>query len=720
MNLFPDDLFESLDASEVLEALAQCCTTSEAEQRCRELRPLSVPELVEAALDIADQALQQFQRGFALPSPAFELEPGTLSLLGIKGACLQSSQFLEIKQLCSVYAGIYAYCREHGATAPALGEMVSDAPPLPEVPKAIDRVFDLQGEVRSNASSALQSIRNELSRKRILADRLFLKARQKWLDKGFLGDISETVFDNRRVLAIQAAYKNQVSGLLHGSSSRHSLYYLEPAECIETNNEVALLLDEERKEIQRILTALTAELSIYSPDLECRRSILVRFDFVRAKGWFAHKTGASRPVLVEQGVLELRQAYNPVLWLMNRTKGKPTVPVDLRLDPNTRILVVSGPNAGGKSVALKTVGLLQIMVQSGLLVPVDPRSVFGVFQGIAADIGDSQSIENELSTYSSRLLKTKAILERSTEGCVFLIDEFGSGSDPELGSALAEEVLDRLHQSGALGVITTHFNRIKALANELDGVVNGSMEFDQATLSPLYKLQTGMPGSSYTFEVAHRSGLDTGLIRSAKQRLSKDKVKLDRMLVEIENERQRIKNQRQALESELAELRKLRRDQERTIGQLEEKLQRQGAMNEQSSRQLMWGKRFGSLAAEWLKARGKKDKDAVMERILTYLGEQGGALKKEKKKEHAQAQKRREEQLERLKALPIAVGDEVVLLGTRQKGQVEQVRNGRYTVTFGNIKSTVERDRIAKAEPKPPKLAGSKSSQQKEDNNSNT
>lgn len=678
-----------------------------------------------SALEITDQALKQFQRELPLPSPAFEIESGTLSLLGIRGACLQANQFLEIKSLVTVYSGIYGYGHTHRLEAPALGEMVGDDPPLPQIAAAIDKVLEPQGEVKSSASAALSSIRSELARKRVLADRLFARARQRWLDRGFIGDVTETVSDNRRVLAIQAAYKNQVSGILHGSSSKQSLYYLEPAECIEANNEVALLLDEERKEIQRILMALTAQLSIYAPDLDRRKNILVRFDFVRAKALFALRTGAQLPLLSEQAELELREAYNPALWLMNRSKGKPTVPIDLKLDAERRILVISGPNAGGKSVALKTVGLLQCMLQSGLLVPADPRSSFGFFEGIAADIGDSQSIENELSTYSSRLMKMREILAHSASSTLVLIDEFGSGSDPDLGSALAEEVLDRLHDSGAKGVITTHFNRIKALANELEGVVNGSMEFDQENLSPLYRLQIGMPGSSYTFEVAHRSGLSPDLIQSAKQRLGREKVRLDRMLVEIQDERQKIRNQRQALETELRELRKLRKEQQYTIDLLEEKLQRQGAMNEQSSRQLMWGKRFGSLAEEWIRAKTKKDKEAVFERIRSYLGEQTGLLKKESKQQNAREQKKRDEQLEKLKALPIEVGDEVVLVGTRQRGIVEQLRNGKYTVTFGNIKSTVERDRIAKSEAHKPATADQKakkpaakpSSQQKEDNN---
>ncbi len=700
LTLYPDDLFQSLDAPQVLEALAAHCTTVEAGMRCRELRPLAIRELVESALEVTDQALKQFQRELPLPSPAFEIEAETLSLLAIRGACLQAHQFLEIKSLVLVYGLIYGYGQTHKLQAPALGEMVEEDPPLPQIANAIDKVLEPGGEVKSSASPALSNIRSELARKRVQADRIFAKARQRWLDRGFIGDVTETVSDNRRVLAIQAAYKNQVSGILHGSSSKQSLYYLEPAECIEVNNEVALLLDEERKEIQRILMALTAQLSVYAPGLNQRKNILVRFDFVRAKALFALRTNARLPRLSERPELELREAYNPALWLMNRSKGKPTVPIDLKLDAEQRILVISGPNAGGKSVALKTVGLLQCMLQSGLLVPADPRSSFGFFERLAADIGDSQSIENELSTYSSRLMKMREILAHSGTSTLVLIDEFGSGSDPELGSALAEEVLDRLHQSGVKGVITTHFNRIKALANELVGVLNGSMEFDQENLSPLYKLQIGMPGSSYTFEVAHRSGLPPDLIKSAKQRLGREKVRLDRMLVEIQDERQKIRDQRQALESELRELRKLRKEQQYTIDLLEEKLQRQGAMNEQSSRQLMWGKRFGSLAEEWLRAKTKKEKEAVFERIRSYLGEQTGALKKETKQQNAREQKKREEQLEKLKALPIEVGDEVILVGTRQRGKVEHVRNGKYTVTFGNIKSTVERDRIAKSEAK--------------------
>ena len=338
------------------------------------------------------------------------------------------------------------------------------------------------------------------------------------------------------------------------------------------------------------------------------------------------------------------------------------------------------------------------MLQCGIPVPLDPGSEVAFVKGLLGDIGDSQSIENELSTYSSRLEKMKVFLERADANALLLIDEFGSGTDPDLGSALAEEVLERLHGLQVRGVITTHYNRIKSLASQLDGAFNGNMAFDQKHFRPEYRLETGTPGSSYTFEVARRAGLPEELIRKAKRRLSKDKVRLDGLLSGVQREKQQLTEKRKRLTEELALLRELKSEQEDKIRKLEAKLKKQGNVNEEQSRQLMWGKRFARIVQEWEKAKSKKARKELTDRIVSFLTEQTAQAKKITEQE-AQREKRREDaRMKRLLAVPISPGDEVRMMGTRQKGKVLSVKGSRFQVQFGNMISTFERDKIIKTD----------------------
>jgi DNA mismatch repair protein MutS2 len=698
LHIFPSDLTASLDFPEIIEELQSRCSTVEAAKEIGQLVPSGAFDEVLSALRKADECLQLYLREFPLPALSFELGADTLSLLKTRNACLDADQFFELISLCLAQDGAYRHLKEHRLEAPELFALIEEDPPLPQIPKAIDAVFDPHRTVRSSASKELANIRSSLGKKRTAADRIFYRVRQKLASKGLLGDIDESVHDNRRVLAVQAGYKSQVNGIFHGSSNKHSLYYMEPSECIAINNEIAQLIDQERKEVQRILRHLTAEIALYQPQLERYRDLLIRLDVVRAKAQFGKRFDCIVPRVNREGKTRLIEARNPVLLLHNQRKSKPTVPCSLELDPSSRLLVISGPNAGGKSIALKTVGLVQCMLQCGIPVPLDPGSEVAFVKGLLGDIGDSQSIENELSTYSSRLEKMKVFLERADANALLLIDEFGSGTDPDLGSALAEEVLERLHGLQVRGVITTHYNRIKSLASQLDGAFNGNMAFDQKHFRPEYRLETGTPGSSYTFEVARRAGLPEELIRKAKRRLSKDKVRLDGLLSGVQREKQQLTEKRKRLTEELALLRELKSEQEDKIRKLEAKLKKQGNVNEEQSRQLMWGKRFARFVQEWEKAKSKKARKELTDRIVSFLTEQTAQAKKMTEQE-AQREKRREDaRMKRLLAVPISPGDEVRMMGTRQKGKVLSVKGSRFQVQFGNMISSLERDKIIKTD----------------------
>ncbi|HUP13225.1 MAG TPA: hypothetical protein VM187_13455, partial [Niastella sp.] len=333
------------------------------------------------------------------------------------------------------------------------------------------------------------------------------------------------------------------------------------------NNDIFSLENEERREVYRILQQLTARLAMYAPLLKTWHQILGEFDFIRAKARLALDMNGGYPMLNDKAHVHLVKAYHPLLFLYNQKSKKPTIPTDLTLDEKNRILVISGPNAGGKTVTMKTVGLLQLMIQSGLLVPVHPTSMFGIFKQLMIHIGDTQSIEFDLSTYSSHLLHMKHFIENANGKTMFFIDELGSGSDPHLGGAFAEVIMEELGHKHAMGIVTTHYLNLKVMANKTPGIINGAMQFDEGNLMPLYKLTIGKPGSSYTFSIAERIGLDARLISRARKLVDEDHFKLDKLLNRTEQDLREIEKKEKELTKLIKENEKLHKEMQQTINQ---------------------------------------------------------------------------------------------------------------------------------------------------------
>ncbi|MFN5913230.1 MAG: endonuclease MutS2, partial [Chitinophagaceae bacterium] len=383
-------------------------------------------------------------------------------------------------------------------------------------------------------------IRLQLYKKRGEQRRTFDKLLNKLQRSGYIADIEESFLNGRRVLAIYAEHKRVVKGILHGESDTRRTSFIEPEETIDINNEIYTLENDEREEELRILRELTARLSIHAPLLHQYMVVLGTYDFIRAKAKLAQQMDAHLPRISDGAIIKLIKACHPLLLIYNKRQQKPVIPLDLELDERNRILVISGPNAGGKTVCLKTTGLLQMMVQSGLLVPAHPESVFGIFKQIMIHIGDTQSIEFELSTYSAHLKNMKQFMEDANGRTLFFIDELGSGSDPHLGGAFAEVFLEQLLKRHALGIVTTHYLNLKVMASKTPGILNGAMAFDEKTLMPLYKLSMGKPGSSYTFAIAERIGLNQHLIKRAKELVDENHFTLDKLLNRTEQDLRKI------------------------------------------------------------------------------------------------------------------------------------------------------------------------------------
>jgi DNA mismatch repair protein MutS2 len=429
----------------------------------------------------------------------------------------------------------------------------------------IDEILDETGQVKDSASEELAEIRMNLYRKRNELRKVFDRIVGKLNKQGYLADIEESFLNGRRVLAVFAEQKRMIKGILHGESDSRRTSFIEPEETTELNNAVFSLENEERKEVYRILRKLTQDLSIYASVLKNYLNIAGEFDFIRAKAKFALEYNGNYPVVLDKAHVKLIQAYHPLLYLYNKKNNKPTIPVDLSLHEKQRILVISGPNAGGKTVTLKTVGLLQLMMQSGLLVPVHPDSEMGIFKQIMIHIGDTQSLEFELSTYSSHLKNMKHFMENANGKTLFFIDELGSGSDPNLGGAFAEVIMEELAIKHSFGIVTTHYLNLKVMANKVAGIINGAMQFDEKNLLPMYKLVVGKPGSSYTFSIAERIGLEKRLIDKARKLVDDDHFTLDKLLNRTEQDLQHIDKEKMQLKTLLKENEALKKQMQQTL-----------------------------------------------------------------------------------------------------------------------------------------------------------
>ena len=698
MKTYPEDLFESIEFDLVKQAVAKRAVTEFARERISGLKPSTDYSAVTQDLQQVHEVLGLYQSDLPIPALASaDIKPFMLRLK-IQGASLDGPDFLVLKDLVESFNRIRSFFKLHAERTPSIQEKMTHLEPNKVIPDEIDRVLDRRGVVKTSSSSQLGKIRAALTKKRAAADRIFYRAVKKYQGSGVLADIQESVHDNKRVLAIEGAFKGQVNGIFHGSSSRATIFYVEPTETLEINNEISVLEDEEKREVNRVLKILTAFIAGYRELLSDYSTALCQIDFINAKALYALDENACLPQLLDKPYIHLIKAINPVLRAFNAPKKKAVVPLNIKLDTETRILVISGPNAGGKSITLKTVGLLQLMLQSGLLITVHPDSKMGWFNGLMADIGDAQSIENELSTYSSKLSKMKYFLDASYAKTLVLIDEFGSGSDPDLGSSMAQVFLNELNNTKTFGVMTTHYNNIKALAGELPRVENGSMQFNSEDLTPEYILNQGVPGSSYTYEVAQQVGISPTLIQAAHEALDDNTVAVDRLLVSIQKEKNRLSTQSKTLAKRLEELEKLKEKQDNKIDLLEDKVRRQSTMNEQQNAMITWGKKFQSLVNEYADQRTKKGKDEVIGRFKVYAGERAEQTQGEKQKKKSQYEKQKEKRIKKLIASPAKIGDRVKLIGSRQPGEIIEIKKDQYLLSIGALSTWVTRDKFIPAE----------------------
>ena len=488
MKIIPDDNLLTKEFAQVKELAAGYCLSPMGRKVIAGLKPEADFEAVNFQLNLVSDFKKLVEDGLVFPDEGYEDISREMALLRIDNSVLQPSQFLKIYALSSAAMSIIKFFKSHDEGYNFLRSLVNGVNEQKEITALIEEVFDEQGVVKSDASPQLLSIRKSLIRKRSEADRIYQSVIQKYRKAGYIGETEESTRNGRRVVAVVAEQKRNLNGIVHDLSATGKTAYLEPGETIEINNLIVSLENEERNEIQRILRELTARLRAYLPVITVYFETITLFDSVRARALFARSVNASMPLIKSEVNIQLFNARHPLLYLQNLQQQKRTVPFTLQLTGENRIIVISGPNAGGKTVCMKTAALLQVMLQSGFLTCCDSHSTFSIFTNLLVDIGDSQSIEYELSTYSSRLRLMKQFLNDANGSTFFIIDEFGTGTDPELGGALAEAILEELNKRKCFGLITTHYLNLKVAADRTPGLINGSMAFDAVKLQPLYEL----------------------------------------------------------------------------------------------------------------------------------------------------------------------------------------------------------------------------------------
>lgn len=695
---------KDLEFNEIREWLGTFAIEKTAKERIANLRPIPHFDEIEYQLNKTKEFLDIKIIGEKFPSLDFQEIDREIDLLPIENASISLEGFVRILNASRLTNELIYFFNKREKEYPLLAHSLSEVHYTKEIIDSIEKVFDKYGKVKDNASANLALIRNGMNELRKKINSNFDRLVRNLIKENVLGDTKETFVNDRRVLTVLSQYKRKIPGAVAGSSNTGSLTYIEPQINVPLNNEMEMLMDDERKEIFKILQLLRRELNGNLPLISSYQSVLCELDFMNAKTKLAIDMKANLPHISASYEIELIDAYHPLLRRANSMQGKATYSQKVTMDKFSRMLVISGPNAGGKSITLKSVGLLQLMLQSGLLVPVEANSKMCLFQNIISDIGDNQSIENELSTYSYRLKRMKQFIDICNKHTLILIDEFGTGSDPDLGGALAEAIFEELYSKKCFGVITTHYTNIKLKADQLRNACNGSMMFNTETLEPLYKFIAGQPGSSFTFEVATINGIPPEIIAQAKEKLDEKKVKLDQLLSELQKEKTYLSrlNQEHIEAQEIAQ--EALNNYEDLRDEYERKLQRIKDSGNQQERLVQLGKKMESFINSYVpKSRKLTINDSLLSDVKKYLAVEKSKIEAAKEVKKAKAQpklqvkpktKSKKPQPDQFHRDKIKEGSTVKIISTRQTGIVEEIAGKNITISFGFARVKVTLDKL--------------------------
>ena len=704
---------QDLEFTTVLQTISDGCNTELGKSMALEIIPFSDEKVLLDNLTQTSEYLSSYSNNNAIPNHGFESVTNELKFLAIEDSQLEVSSFRKIATLSETSNTLVLFFRKFKEYYPKLHDASNEVEVTKYIIQVIEDVVDKFGEVRDNASPDLLNIRKDMQVVRGKVNQSFGMALTHYNSLGYLDDIKESFVENRRVLAVLSMYRRKVKGAILGSSKTGSIAFVEPESTLNYSRELKNLEYEEQKEITKILKYLTTQLRPFHDLILQYQNFLSAIDVIASKAKYARKINGILPTITKEKRLYFRDAYQPILYLSNKINNKITHPQSIELNPQNSIIVISGPNAGGKTISLKTVGLLQLMLQSGILIPVHERSETFLFDKILTDIGDNQSIENHLSTYSYRLKNMNYFLKKCNAKTLFLIDEFGTGSDPDLGGALAEVFLEEFYHREAFGIITTHYTNLKMLANELPNATNANMLFDERTLEPLYKLVLGQAGSSFTFEVAQKNGIPFGLINRAKKKVEGDKVRFDKTIATLQKERSKMEKTSINLKEEENKARDEGRKMEQINLKIKQKLESYQELYDSNQKIIYLGQKIEDISEKYFNSKNKKE---LIGEFLKLVEIENSKRKKATVKEIKEKvllktvvakevevkveEIRNEKKDKKLKAnlvpekpkMILKLGDKVRMFDGKSVGTLDKIEKNKAIVNYGIFTSTVSID----------------------------
>lgn len=688
--------------------------------------PFTDKEYIEKTLLVTDEYLSSFENNNSIPNHNFYDISNAIHLLQIENTFIEAKDLLAIAVNLQTLLDLSRFFKKFKEIYPHLYEENKTISIDTELIKTITSKITKYAEVSDKASFELQVIRKRKNKISGQIGASFNRVLKQYLDKDYLDVIKESVVEGKRVLAVQAKHRKKISGSLLGTSKTGSIVYIAPQTTLKYHRELQEVELEEKEEVIRILKEITNRLRPYRATFKDYQYYFTDLDVTAAKAKYAMSIHALLPILVDEKTIFLKDAYHPILWKKNKEMGVKTIPQTIHLNNKQQIIVISGPNAGGKSITLKTIGLLQIMLQSGLLIPVDEKSKISFFKTILTDIGDNQSIENQLSTYSYRLKNMRHFLRKCDNRTLFLIDEFGTGSDPELGGALAEVFLEDFYNKKAFGVLTTHYANLKALADELEFATNANMQFDKRSHEPLFELVTGQAGSSFTFEVAIQNGIPYSLINRAKKRVSQSKVRLDKTISKLQTERNKLQRKTQSLDKEQDKAQEKTQDLSDKQQKIQTKLEQFQTLYDSNQKMLQYGREINELLNKYFQNNNKKQlnisflKWVQAERVkFTKRHPPRKQTKNEKKivtqekiKKEKLLKQTEKEVLHKVKKVRVqkkkqeleiakkkidyiyGVGDIVRLIDSRAQGTIERIDKKSILINYGQFTAQTSKEKI--------------------------
>ncbi|MFK2153545.1 endonuclease MutS2 [Bacteroides fragilis] len=735
--IYPQNFEQKIGFDQIRQLLKDKCLSTLGEERVNEMNFSDHFEEVDELLNQVAEFVRIIQEEDNFPDQFFFDVRPSLKRIRIEGMYMDEQELFDLRRSLGTIRDIVRFLQrndeeESDCPYPSLKKLAGDITVFPQLITKIDGILNKYGKIKDNASTELSRIRRELANTMGSISRSLNSILRNAQSEGYVDkDVAPTMRDGRLVIPVAPGLKRKIKGIVHDESASGKTVFIEPAEVVEANNRIRELEGDERREIIRILTEFSNTLRPSIPEILQSYEFLAEIDFIRAKSHFAIQTNSIKPSLENEQLLDWTMAVHPLLQLSLAKHGKKVVPLDIELNLKRRILIISGPNAGGKSVCLKTVGLLQYMLQCGMLVPMHERSHVGLFGSIFIDIGDEQSIEDDLSTYSSHLTNMKIMMKNCNERSLILIDEFGGGTEPQIGGAIAEAVLKRFNIKGTFGVITTHYQNLKHFAEDHEGVVNGAMLYDRHLMQALFQLQIGNPGSSFAVEIARKIGLPEDVITDASEIVGSEYINADKYLQDIvrdkrywEGKRQTIRQREKHMEETIAryqaEMEELQKSRKEIIRQAKEEAER--LLQESNARIENTIRTIKEAQAEKEKTRLVRQELADFRESIDNLTskeqEDKIARKMEKLKEKQNRKKEKKQNgtkeqptvQQTPKATPITEGCPVRIKGQSSVGEVLEINGKNAVVAFGSIKTTVKTERLERSNAIPQKQESAKSS----------